>query len=644
MVALSWAAGARAQQGGTLTDNDYAHAETLLSYGTAPLIDHDLGRPNWISGDRFWYRVLTAQGSEFILVNPAKGTRVPAFDQAKLAAGLAAASGQTADANHLPFGTFQYSEDGKSISFRAAGKSWVCDLQTYAVKADEAKAGMSMERRGAPEEVSPDGKKAAYIKDYNLWVRDIATGNETQLTTDGVKDFGYATDNAGWKHSDRAILAWSPDSRKIATFQQDQRNVGEMYLVTTNVGHSELRAWKYPLPGDKDIATIQRVIINVDTPKVIRLQIAPDAHRGTLSDDISSGGGFDDVDWSTDGSQLAFVSTSRDHKEEKFRIADAATGSVREVFEEKVATQYELGRSAIDWRFLPKSNEIIWYSERDNWGHLYLYDATTGQVKNQITKGEWVVTRLYKVDEKKRILYFSVAGREAENPYFDQFCKVNFDGSHLELLTPEPGNHTVSGSPTEDYFVDTWSKPDVAPVSVLRNLQGKVVVALEKTDISRLVVTGWKPPIPFTVKAHDGVTDIYGLMFTPEKLDPNRKYPIVDYIYPGPQGGSVGSWSFAASRGDNQALAELGFIVVAIEGTSNPNRSKSFHDMSYGNMAENTLPDQVARNPATGAAVYLYRYDAGRDLGPFGRGVCDGGCDIPVSGFLQGRDLRVGES
>ncbi len=593
MVALSWVAGARAQQGGTPTDNDYAHAETLLSYGTAPLIDHDLGRPNWISGDRFWYRVLTAQGSEFILVNPAKGTRVPAFDQAKLAAGLAAASGQAADANHLPFGTFQYSEDGKSISFRAAGKSWICDLQTYAVKADETKAGMSMERRGAPEEVSPDGKKAVYIKDYNLWVRDIATGNETQLTTDGVKDFGYATDNAGWKHSDRAILAWSPDSRKIATFQQDQRNVGEMYLVTTNVGHPELRAWKYPLPGDKEIAMIQRVIIHVDTPKVIRLQMPPDAHRGTLSDDISSGGGFDDVDWSADGSQLAFVSTSRDHKDEFFRIADAVTGAVREVFEEKVATQYESGRSAIDWRFLPKSNEIIWYSERDNWGHLYLYDATTGQVKNQITKGDWVVTRLYKVDEKKRILYFSVAGREAENPYFDQFCKVNFDGSHLELLTPEAGNHTITGSPSEEYFVDTWSKPDVAPVSVLRNLQGKVVVALEKTDISRLVATGWKPPVPFTVKAHDGVTDIYGLMFTPEKLDPNRKYPIVDYIYPGPQGGSVGSWSFAASRGDNQALAELGFVVVEIEGTSNPYRSKSFHDMSYGNMAENTLPDQV---------------------------------------------------
>ena len=214
-----------------------------------------------------------------------------------------------------------------------------------------------------------------------------------------------------------------------------------------------------------------------------------------------------------------------------------------------------------------KSNEILWYSERDNWGHLYLYDATTGKVKNQITKGEWVVSRLYKVDEKKRVLYFTVVGREPENPYFDQLYRVNFDGSHLELLTPEAGNHTISFSPSADYFIDTWSKPDVPPVSVLRNLQGKVVVPLEKEDISRLVATGWKPPIPFSVKAHDGVTDIYGLLFTPEKLDPSRKYPIVDYIYPGPQGGSVGSWSFAASRGDNQALAELGFIVVEIEGT-----------------------------------------------------------------------------
>jgi Dipeptidyl peptidase IV (DPP IV) N-terminal region len=198
-VALASVVAVRAQQGGALTDNDYAHAETLLNYGTAPFIDHDMGRPNWMSGDRFWYRVLTAQGSEFILVNPAKGSRAAAFDQAKLAASLSAASGQTVNADQLPFGQFDYSADGKSIRFRAAGKRWVCDLPSYTVAADTAQESTLIGPRRFNEEVSPDGKKAAYIKDYNLWVRDIATGRETQLTTDGVKDFGYATDNAGWK-------------------------------------------------------------------------------------------------------------------------------------------------------------------------------------------------------------------------------------------------------------------------------------------------------------------------------------------------------------------------------------------------------------------------------------------------------------
>jgi len=598
------AAVVRAQSGGTLTTNDYTHAESLLTYGTEPLVDNTMGRPVWLDGDRFWYRVLTAQGSAFMLVNPAKGTRSAAFDQPKLAAGLSAVMGRTISADRLPFQAFTFSADGKSITFQADGKSWTADLHTYACTADSTGSAHATRRRdGMNEEVSPDGKKAAFIKAYNLWVRDLATGKETQLTTDGVRDFGYATDNAGWKSGDGPILAWSPDSRKIATFQQDQRGVSDMYLVTTNVGRPTLHAWKYPLPGDSIITTIQRVIIDVDTPMVIRLQVAPDPHRATLSDDIASSGTFDDVDWNADATQLAFVSTNRDHKQEKFRIADAATGAVREVFGETSPTQYESGRGTIDWRYLPKSNEIIWYSERDNWGHLYLYDATTGTVKNQITKGDWLVSRLIRVDEKNRLLYFMAAGREPENPYFNQLYRIGFDGKHAELLTPEPGNHQVTFSPSNDYFVDTWSKPDVPPVSVLRNKDGKLIAALEKTDVSRLLASGWKPPVPITVKAHDGQTDLYGLLFTPERLDPNNKYPIIDYIYPGPQGGSVGSWSFAASRGDNQALAELGFVVVVLEGTSNPYRSKPFHDMSYGNMAENTLPDQV-----TGIRQLAQRY------------------------------------
>jgi dipeptidyl aminopeptidase/acylaminoacyl peptidase len=597
-------AGMNVQQGAVLGTQDYQHAENFLGYNTEALIDHGSVNPNWLSGDRFWYRILSAEGSEFILVDPAKGSRTEAFDQKKLAAALSTANGTTVEPNHLPFRSFRYSADGRSILFRSDAKRWKYDLPSNQLSSDTTKTGDregdiepgSGRRRGnrGNEVVSPDGKRAAFIKDYNLWVRDLETGRQIQLTTDGVKDFGYATDNAGWVTSDRAILQWSPDSRKIATFKQDQRNVSDMYLVTTNVGKPVLKSWKYPLPGDKEIITIQRVIIEVDTPKVVLIQAPPDPHRASLSDDIASSGTFDDVDWSADGSQLAFVSTSRDHKQEKFRIADAATGAVREVFTESVPTQYESGWETINWKYLPLSKEIVWFSERNNWGHLYLYDATTGKLKNPITQGDWVVTRLLRVDEKNRLLYFIVDGRQPENPYFSQLYRIGMDGKHMTLLTPEPGNHQVVLSPSKNYFIDSYSKPDVAPVTVLRSMDGKLLSTLEKTDISRLEAAGWKPPIPFSVKAHDGQTDIYGLLFTPTHLDPNKKYPIIDYIYPGPQGGSVGTWSFVSSHGDNQALAELGFIVMALEGTSNPLRSKSFHDMSYGNMAENTLPDQIS--------------------------------------------------
>lgn len=592
---------AKAQQGGALTAADYERAEAFMAYNTSPLVDRANVTPNWLPNGKFWYRVTTQQGTEFYLVDPAKKSKTPAFDANKLAAALSSASGSTYSANKLPFISINYSADGKYVTFIADGKKWMYDAQADKVAADTttAQAGRAARltgraaRGGGNEVLSPDGKKAVFIKDYNLWVRDVATNATTQLTNDGVKNFGYATDNAGWTHSDRPIVSWSPDSKKVATFQQDERKSSDMYLVTTNVGKPTLHAWKYPLPGDKDITTIQRVIIDVENPKVVRFNIAPDPHRATLSDDIASSGSFDDADWKADGTEFAFVSTSRDHKNEKFRIANAQTGAVREVFEETVKTQYESGWGAINWRYLPASKEIIWFSERDNWGHLYLYDATTGKVKNQITKGNWVVTKLLKVDEKSRTLYFMAGGREAGNPYFSHLYKVGFNGKGLTLLTPEAGNHSVSFSPDDKYIFDTYSQPDVPQVSVVHDTKGALLATLEKADISRLVAAGWKAPIPVKLKAHDGSTDIYGLVFTPTKMGASKKYPVIDYIYPGPQGGSVGSWSFTASRGDNQALAELGFIVVVMEGTSNPLRSKSFHDMSYGNMAENTLPDQI---------------------------------------------------
>ena len=543
------AASAQQQDLKNLTVADYDRATKFLGGGTNKLIYRNNVFPNWLDDGRLWYYVSTPAGNEYVLINPADGSRKIASDKKTLLPDAAA-------------------EKEQPVRRRGGGSN---------------------------EVASPDGKKMAFIKDWNLWVRDTDTKKETQLTTDGIKDFGYATDNAGWKHSDRAILLWSPDSKKIATFQQDQRNVSNMYLVKTTVGEPKLEEWKYPIPSDKDIIRIQRVIIEVDQPKVIRLQIPSDARRGTLCDDISCSGAFDDNEWNADATKLAFVSTSRDHKEAKMRIADAATGEVKELFEEKVATQYESGQGTINWHYLPASNEIIWYSERDDWGHLYLYDATTGQLKNQITKGDFVVTQLIKVDEKNRLLYFYANGKEkGRDPYFSHFYRIGFDGKNCQLLTPADGNHTISFSKDDKYITDTYSKPDVPPVTELRNVQGKLISTLEKADISKLSATGWKAPESITVKSRDGKWDLFGLMFTPTNLDKSKKYPVINYIYPGPQGGGVGNRSFSTSRGDHQALAELGFIVVIIDGTCNPDRSKSFHDVCYGNMGDNTLEDQVS--------------------------------------------------
>lgn len=499
---------------------------------------------------------------------------------------------QSVNPQWLPDGRLWYKSGSDYIVVNPLAKNGGVTTSDKAPATTPAPAG----RRGGGNMVtSPDGSKAVFIKDWNLWLKDLASGQEKQLTTDGVKDFGYATDNAGWTHSDRPIVLWSPDSKKIATFQQDQRHLKDMYLVRTQVGSPELEQWKYPLPGDSAIAKIHRVVVDADGGSVVRFKMEPDDHRGTLSDDIAVGGKLGDVEWSADGKQLAFVSVSRDHKVNTFRVADAATGNVRDVLVEKVPTQYESGQGMINWRFLPESNEVIWYSERDNWGHLYLYDLKTGKLKNQITKGNFVVTTTPRVDTKNRQIIFEAKGKEAgENPYFSHFYKIDFNGKKLVPLTTEPGTHSISLSPNGSYFIDRYSTPTTPPVVKLKDINGRTIRELGKVDLSKLNTAGFIAPEVFTVKSANNQFDLYGLMYKPSNLDPSKKYPVVVYIYPGPQGGSVGSWAFAPTSGDNQALAELGFIVVRLEGSCNPDRSKAFHDACYGNMAENTLPDQIS--------------------------------------------------
>ena len=552
LIALSPVAAQRAPR--VYSAADYDRASAQLAPSQANLVVGGAVAANWLPDGRFWYRNTTASGAEQVLVDPARKSRTVCDATRSNCAGV--------------------------------------PPDTTAAGGGRGGRGGGGGRGGAAGNAvtSPDGKRAAFIKDWNLWVRDIATGQEKQLTTDGSKDFGYATDNAGWAGSERAILLWSPDSRKIATSQQDERKVGEMYIVETKAGHPNLKAWKYPLPGDSVVAMLTRVIIDVDAGKVIRLQQPADFHRSTIGDNITMA----DYNWSPDGSRLAFVSTSRDHKQAIFKVADAATGAVRTVFEETTPTHFE---SRTGWRMLWPTNEIIWYSQRDDWGQLYLYDLNTGKLKNKITSGDGPVTQIVRIDDKTRTVWYSANGREeGQDPYFAHFYRIGLDGKGAQVsLTPDNGDHVVQLSPDGRYLIDTYSKADTPPLVSLRDADGKVVMPLEKADISRLVATGWKPPIEIKVKAADGTTDLYGMMFVPTNLDPNRKYPIINNAYPGPQSGSVGSRAFASARGDKQALAELGFVVVSLDGRGTPGRSKSFHDAYYGRMGrDNTVPDQVA--------------------------------------------------
>ncbi|MGB0837362.1 MAG: DPP IV N-terminal domain-containing protein [Flavobacteriaceae bacterium] len=479
-------------------------------------------------------------------------------------------------------------KSSSEITYASQGADYIYNLKTGKSKKVEKEEKKKSSR--TPSSTSPDGLWDIKIKEGNLFLVNTETKEEKQLTDDAEENYGYATDNAGWTHSDKAIVLWSPDSKKIATYRQDQRHVSDMYLVKTTVGAPELMAWKYPLPEDKDIIKIERLVIDVQSGKMVKFDRPSEDRRSTLGDDISSRGVLIDAYWSSDSKNLAFVSTPRDHKSAEVQIADVNTGVVKSLFKEEIETQFESGMDGVSWRYLSDSNEILWFSERDNYGHLYLYDAKTGDLKNQITKGNFVVRSIEFIDTKKREIYFTGSSLDTEvNPYYHYLYKVDFKGKNIKLLSPGLGDHSISFSEDKKYFIDTYSSPATPPSYELRNSKGKLIKTLKKVDAE----SGWIMPEEFTVRSANDKWDLYGLMFKPADFDATKSYPIVVSIYPGPQVGSIGSWRFRAG-GRNAALASLGFVVVQLNGSCTPFRTKDFHDACYGNMAENTLPDHIA--------------------------------------------------
>jgi dipeptidyl-peptidase 4 len=632
----------QAQTGRIYTSDDYNRAANLLNAATISLVDHAVRHATFLNGDRFWY-LDSENGLPALMVgDAARRTKSAAYDPLRMAAALQAAGLKEKDAKHIRPEQFDLLDNEQIAMITVSGSRYRCALGV------EYRCSLELSGpAGTPKpsltdaslaDFSPDGQRAVFLRDWNLWVREIATGTEKQLTTDGVKDYGYATDNAGWIHSEHAIVVWSPDSKMLATYQQDQRKTGEMYTVSSRIGHPHLETWKYPLVGDKEVTMIERVIIDVDTAKVMRLKMPPDEHRSTLCDNLVCHAGWEDVQWAADGKTLAFVSTSRDHKTETVRIADAATGAVRDVFTEKVPTFFDSGYEHVNWRYLSTRNELLWFSQRANWGNLYLYDAGTGKLKHAVTEGDWNVDEVLHVNQETGEMILTGTGREpSEDPYYRRIYSANLDGKHLRLLTAEDADHVATVSKDGKFIIDIYSTPQKPQVMLLRDGSGQMIAELAHGDIARLKAAGWIAPETFHVKGHDGKTDVYGLLFRPAGLNPSLKYPIIDFIYPGPQGGSFGTHGFQASRRDCNSLAQLGFAVVQIEGMGNPKRSKAFQDEYLADIGLNAIPDQIS-----GIRELAQRY-SWIDLDRIGMWGHSGGGNATVATMLRYPDfVKVG--
>lgn len=577
---------------GELSREVYARAERLLPWNVRQLIFRAEVRPRWKDGgDAFHYLNWTREGKEFVLVDPAAGHRQPAFDHARMAKALSLATGARYVHSQLPFDEFQFTRDDGAVEFRVDETAWRCDLSTYqCVQVDP-------DRLARPGELpSPDGRWAARVEEHDLYIRCLHSGEEHRLTFDGEPYYDYATapEARTTGVTDRLakkplppVAVWSPDSRRLVTHRLDQRQVADLHLVQSVLPDGgwrpRLHSYRYAMPGDEHVPLASLVVF--DITRRTRVDIAAHPLLAPARTPVEMGM----VWWSTDGERVYYIEEARDHRTARLCEARSSSGEVRTILEERCCTYVDLSPDRFPpcVRVVSGGQEVIWFSERDGWGHLYLY-GTDGQLRGQVTRGPWLVRELLHADDNERWVYFTAGGREGGDPYLRRLYRARYDGSAIELLTPEDGDHQVTMAPSGRYFVDTWSLVDTPPVTVLRRADGTWICQLERADIGLLEATGWKAPERFQVKARDGITDIYGVLYLPSDFDPGCRYPVLDDIYPGPQRvRSSACFAVGATRGDEsywhaQATAELGFAVVTIDGMGTPYRSKAFHDRAYG--------------------------------------------------------------
>ncbi|MEK6239680.1 MAG: DPP IV N-terminal domain-containing protein, partial [Planctomycetales bacterium] len=487
--------------------------------------------PQWSpDNSHFWYRNDLAKGQrEFILVDVEKGVRKQAFDHRRLAKSLADAGVRDAQPERLRLDQLQFDLAKNTVTFRAGGKNFRCDLATYQLmklekpsekpKTPPVRDASKKPKDKAPEKryrpsrgVSPDGKWRAFTRDHNVFVVATTGGEEIQLSKDGKPDRAYQAPY------------WAANSNNLIAFRVEPGDAGEVYLIESSPregGRAKLRKRRYPLPGDKFTT---HELNWFDVAK--RLQRKPEVGL------IDFGG--PNLRWTPDGQYVRYQKIDRGHQRLRVIEVDVFTGSVRNIIDEVAETfiwtqhYQDLGVSKVTW--LDKTNEIAYLSERDGWRHLYLVDVAAGTTKHQITKGEFVVRRVDRIDEEKRQVWFRASGRNKDqDPYLIHYYRVNFDGTGLIALTEGNGDHSISYSPDGKYIIDTYSRVDMAPVHELRRVSdGSLVCELEQSDVGELKASGWEPPEVFTAKGRDGKTDIWGIICRPRDFDPGKKYPVLE--------------------------------------------------------------------------------------------------------------------